>query len=340
MQLLEDNTAPLIHRLKTEKGLKIVITTHHKPDGDAMGSSLGLWGFLKLLQHQVQVITPTDYPHFLHWMPGHSEVLIYENHEKKCKSITDSADIIFCLDFNDLKRINDYGKAVDDSKAQKVMIDHHREPTGFDNYRFWTYEASSTCELIYEFISKTGLVDTITPQIADCLYTGIMTDTGSFRFRGTSATTHRTIAHLIDKGANNSIIHENVYDTNSLLRLKMMGYILYEKLEILPAYNTALIYLTREEIARFDVKTGDTEGFVNYGLSIEGIKLSVIIIDRTKLVKMSFRSKGEFPCNEFARDHFDGGGHKNASGGQSTESLDSTILKFTEVLALYKDQLK
>ena len=167
-----------------------------------------------------------------------------------------------------------------------------------------------------------------------------MTDTGSFRYRGTSPTTHRIIAELIEKGANNSYIHEMVYDSNTHMRLKMMGYILYEKLEILPAYNTALVYLTREELSRFNVKTGDTEGFVNYGLSIEGIKLSALIIDRTKLVKMSFRSKGDFSCNEFARDHFDGGGHKNAAGGQSTTTLEETISRFTEVLALYKEQLK
>lgn len=340
MQFIQDSTDRLIEMLHSNEALKIVVTTHHKPDGDAMGSSLGLFAYLKQLGHTVHLITPTDYPRFLHWMPGHKDVIIYEGNEKRCNLITEEAHFIFCLDFNDLKRINEYGPVVEKSKAEKVMIDHHREPSNFDNYRYWTYEASSTSELIYEFIKKCGHTDKITSKIADCLYTGIMTDTGSFRYRGTSSNTHRTIAELIDKGAQNSLIHELVYDSNTMLRLKMMGYVLYEKIEILQAYNTALIYLTREELARFDIKTGDTEGFVNYGLSIEGIKLSVLIIDRTKLVKMSFRSKGDFPCNEFARDHFEGGGHKNAAGGQSSDTLENTIVKFTEVLKLYKNQLQ
>lgn len=340
IQFIQDNTDTLITKLHGAESLNIVVTTHHKPDGDAMGSSLALFLYLKQLNHNVTLITPTDYPRFLHWMPGHNDVVVFDFHEKKCKTITEKADYIFCLDFNDLKRINEYGLVVGSSIAEKIMIDHHREPSGFDNYRFWTYEASSTSELIYEFIKKCGHTDKITSEIADCLYTGIMTDTGSFRYRGTSSNTHRTIAELIDKGARNSLIHELVYDTNTVLRLKMMGFVLYEKLEILEAYNTALVYLTREELARFDIKTGDTEGFVNYGLSLEGIKLSVLIVDRTKLVKMSFRSKGEFACNEFARDHFEGGGHKNAAGGQSSDSLEATIVRFTEVIKLYKDQLQ
>lgn len=336
MQLLQNNTSPLIEDLHGTNSLNIVVTTHHKPDGDAMGSSLGLYNYLQLLGHKVSIITPTDYPAFLHWMPGHKDVIIFEEQEKLCENLTENADFIFCLDFNDLKRINEFGPIVEKSKAKKIMIDHHREPSGFDDFRFWTYEASSTCELIYEFIQVSNDLDKINGQIADCLYTGMMTDTGSFRYRGTSATTHRIVADLIDKGANNSHIHEMVYDSNTLMRLKMMGYILYEKIEILEEYNTALIHLNRDDLARFQIKTGDTEGFVNFGLSIEGIKFSVLIIDRTKLVKMSFRSKGDFSCNEFARNHFEGGGHRNAAGGQSTLSLEATVEKFLDVLKNYK----
>jgi phosphoesterase RecJ-like protein len=339
MQLLQNNTQPLIADLRGSNPLNIVVTTHHKPDGDAMGSSLGLYNYLKQLSHNVSIITPTDYPAFLHWMPGHEYVIIFEGSESKCEVLTEAADYIFCLDFNDLKRINEFGPIVGKSKAKKVMIDHHREPSGFDNYRFWTYEASSTCELIYEFIQLAGDIDKIDNRIADCLYTGMMTDTGSFRYRGTSATTHRIVANLLDKGARNSQIHELVYDSNTITRLKMMGYILYEKIEILEEYNTALIHLNRDDLARFHIKTGDTEGFVNFGLSIEGIKFSVLIIDRTKLVKMSFRSKGEFSCNEFAKKHFEGGGHKNAAGGQSTLTLEATVQKFLEVLKPYKEEL-
>jgi len=339
MQLLQNNTKPLIEDLHGSIPLNIVVTTHHKPDGDAMGSSLGLYNYLNILGHNVAIITPTDYPAFLHWMPGHDDVIIFEGHEKNCESLTEEADIIFCLDFNDLKRINEFGPIVGRSKAKKVMIDHHREPSGFDDYRFWTYEASSTCELIYEFIRLSGDFDKIDNHIADCLYTGMMTDTGSFRYRGTSATTHRIVADLLDKGARNSQIHELVYDSNTIMRLKMMGYILYEKIEILEEFNTALIHLNRDDLARFHIKTGDTEGFVNFVLSIEGIKFSVLIIDRTKLVKMSFRSKGEFSCNEFAKKHFEGGGHKNAAGGQSTDTLEATVERFLDVLKGYKSEL-
>lgn len=339
MQLLENNTAVLIKDLHKRTNLNLVVTTHHKPDGDAMGSSLAMADYLKALGHRVKVITPTDYPGFLHWMHGHASVLIFEGNETLCKQHVSSADYVFCLDFNDLKRINELGPVVDASKAKKVMIDHHREPSGFDDYRFWTYEASSSCELVYEFIHHAGDLHLINNHIADSLYTGMMTDTGSFRYRGTSARTHRIVADLLDRGARNSQIHEWVYDSNTLMRLKMMGYILYEKIEILEEYNTALIHLNRDDLARFQIKTGDTEGFVNFGLSIEGIKFSVLIIDRTKLVKMSFRSKGDFSCNEFAKKHFDGGGHKNAAGGQSTDSLEQTVERFLEVIKQYKDDL-
>ncbi len=339
MLFLQDNTVELISRLHEGSKLSIVVTTHHKPDGDAMGSSLALFGYLTALGHSVRVITPTDYPSFLHWMPNHEDVLIYEEKEVICSELTLQADLIFCVDFNDLKRINQFGAVVAKADAKKVMIDHHLEPAGFDDYRFWTVEASSSCELVYDFIKKANDTHLINQNIANCLYTGMMTDTGSFRYRGTSSNTHRIIADLIDRGAQNSLIHELVYDTNTVTRLKLMGFILYEKIEILSEFNTALIHLSHDELMRFDIRTGDTEGFVNFGLSIDGIRFSVLIIDRTKLVKMSFRSKGDFSCNEFARAHFEGGGHKNAAGGQSNKSLDETVAKFKEILPTYKDQL-
>jgi len=339
MHFLQDTTEELIEKIHGSLKLAIVVTTHHKPDGDAMGSSLALNGYLTALGHAVSVITPTDYPSFLHWMPNHDDVIIFEEKEAYCSTLTLKADLIFCVDFNDLKRINNFGLVVAKSQAQKVMIDHHLEPSGFDDYRFWTVEASSSCELVYEFIRKANDTNLINQSIANCLYTGMMTDTGSFRYRGTSSNTHRIIADLIDKGAQNSLIHELVYDTNTMMRLKLMGFILYHKIEILSEFNTALIHLSHEELMRFEIRTGDTEGFVNFGLSIEGIRFSVLIIDRTKLVKMSFRSKGDFSCNEFARAYFEGGGHKNAAGGQSTSSLEATVARFKEILPLYKDQL-
>ncbi|NUM32788.1 MAG: DHH family phosphoesterase [Bacteroidetes bacterium] len=340
MHLIEDTTQKLVKKLHSGKNLKIVITTHHKPDGDALGSSLAMYFYLNSLGHISTVITPTDYPKFLHWMPGNEDVLIFEENKKMCLNLVEQADLIFCLDFNDLLRINELGEPVKNAKAEKVMIDHHLDPVKFDDYRFRSHLASSTCELVYNFIKKSGDTEKISSQIADCIYTGIMTDTGSFKFSGTTSETHRIIADLIDKGAKNTMIHEFVYDTNSLSRLKMMGYILYHKIEIIPELKTVLISLSKEELAEYNIKTGDTEGFVNYGLSIEGIKLSVLIIDRTRLVKISFRSKGDFACNEFAKKHFEGGGHKNAAGGQSSTTLEETIKKFREIIPLYKKQLQ
>lgn len=321
-------------------GSKVVITTHHKPDADALGSSLALYHFLAEEGLDVRVITPTDYAHFIAWMPGNDKVLIYEGHEDEAEKLTMEADVIFCLDFNDLSRINEYGKVVEASSAVKVMIDHHRSPGGFDDYRFWTIDTSSTSELIYEFILKCAGDEVIDKNIADCIYAGMMADTGSFRFSSTSARTHEIVAALMRKGMNPTPIHEAIQDSFSLRRYRLMGFVLYEKLHLIPEYNTALVYLTREELQKFNVQTGDTEGFVNYGLGIEGVKMSALIIDRTKLVKMSFRSKGNFPCNELASKHFNGGGHLNAAGGASHDTLENVVRKFKEVLPEFAEFLK
>ncbi len=304
-----------------------------------MGSSLALYHFLAEQGLEVQVITPTDYAPFIHWLPGNDKVLIYENHEEKAKEITDNADIIFCLDFNDLSRINEYGDVVAQASAIKVMIDHHRDPSGFEDYRFWTIDVSSTCELIYDFIDKCGGVELIDETIGVCLYTGIIADTGSFRFSSTSPKTHEIAAELKRRGVNTTKIHELLYDTFSLRRYRLMGYVLQEKLKIFPQYKTALVVLSHEDLAKFNVQTGDTEGFVNFGLGIEGIKLSALIIDRTKLIKMSFRSKGDFPCNELAAKYFNGGGHLNASGGFSKESLEEVEKTFMNALPEFKKWL-
>lgn len=287
----------------------------------------------------VVVVSPTDYPEFLFWMPGHDQVVNYETHPSLAQKAVMEADLIFCLDFNDLKRINQFGFDVANASAIKVMIDHHRDPADFDDYRFWSLNTSSTCELIYDLILKTSGLQTINRDIASCLYAGIMADTGSFRFDSTSSQTHRAVANLIDKGADSAKIHALLLDDFSLSRFKMMGYVLYEKLEVLPELNTALVYLTRDELQKFDVKTGDTEGFVNFGLSIKGVVFSTLIIDRTVLVKMSFRSQGKFPCHEFAARHFNGGGHLNAAGGSSTDTLEATVEKFKKELKQYKSVL-
>jgi len=338
---LEDNTSSIVGQLKKGTDAKVLITTHHKPDADALGSSLGLWHFLVNRGIDAKVVTPTDYPHFLHWMPGESEVINFEQQTEKSADLVDQADIIFCLDFNHLHRINDLGVLVGASKATKIMIDHHRAPQDFDDYRLWTIETSSASELVHKFISNCDGLDEINKDIASCLYAGIMTDTGSFRFSSTSSNTHRVIADLIDHGAVNFQIHEAISDNFSFRRFRLMGYVLYKKLLILKEYNTALVALSKEDLEMFNVQSGDTEGFVNFGLSIKGIKLSALIIDRTKLVKMSFRSKGDFPCNELSAKFFNGGGHLNAAGGGSSETLEAVVEKFREkVLPFYSEQLK
>ncbi|MEX8548030.1 MAG: bifunctional oligoribonuclease/PAP phosphatase NrnA [Mucilaginibacter sp.] len=319
---------------------KIVITTHHKPDGDALGSSLGLYHYLKQKQHQVQVITPTDYPDFLQWMPGNDDVMIYTEKKEQSAALIEQADLIFCLDFNSLSRINEMGELVQLSSAKKIMVDHHLDPENFDDFRHWRTSASSAAQLVYEFIAELlGDKNSITADIATCLYTGIMTDSGSFRFPTTTSTVHRIAADLIDLGADNATIHELVYDHASENRLRFLGFCLSEKLEILHEYNTALITVSKADLNRFNINTGDTEGIVNYALSIEGIRLAAFIIERPDKIKLSLRSSGTFPANEICKKYFHGGGHRNAAGGQSESTLEEVIHQFKTLLPEYKNLL-
>ncbi len=319
---------------------RVVITTHHKPDGDALGSSLGLYNYLIQLGHHVQVVPPTDYPEFLAWMPGNEEVLIYTEQPEKAAELIAAAELIFCLDFNALSRINEMGELVRASGAYKVMIDHHLEPEDFDDYRHWNINACATAQLIYDFIvNQLNDKDRITADVATCLYTGIMTDSGSFRFPQTTSAVHRIVADLIDAGAVNWRIHELIYSSSSENRLRFLGHCLSNKLEVLPEYHTAIITVSREELKQFDIATGDTEGVVNYAMSITGVKLAAFFVERTDKVKLSLRSKAEFPANEICKKYFNGGGHRNAAGGQSTESLEATVQQFKSILPAYKTLL-
>lgn len=339
MQTL-NNIAELKPLLLANPAPKIVITTHHKPDADALGSSLGLYNFLKELGISSTVVSPTDYGDFLSWLPGEQMVLNFEAEGDKAIQAVEEAGFVFCLDFNALKRINKLGEIVQQSSAKKVMIDHHLEPEGFADYALWNTKVSSTCELIYEFIRLLGETEKITKEIASCLYAGIMTDTGGFRHSSTYPSTHRVTAELLEKGAEPNKIFESIYDNYSESRTRFIGFCLSEKLQIIPEYHTALICVTAEELKRFNVITGDSEGLVNYGLSIKDIKLSVLIVDRTILRKMSFRSKGDFPANEFARKYFNGGGHFSAAGGESTEQLEVVEAKFKQVIKEYATLLQ
>ncbi len=318
----------------------IVITTHHKPDGDAMGSSLGLYNYLIQKGHYVRVITPTDYPVFLQWLPNNPEVIIYTEKPEQSQQLVANADLIFCLDFNWLSRINELGEFVRSSKAPKVMIDHHLEPEGFDDYRHWTINACATAQLVYDFIvSIMGERQLINKDVATCLYTGIMTDSGSFRFPATTAEVHHIVADLISLGAENSRIHQLVYDNFSENRLRFLGHCLLNKMEVLTEYNAALITVGKEELKQYQITTGDTEGVVNYALSINGIRLAALIIERPDRVKLSLRSTGDFPANEICKKYFSGGGHRNAAGGVSDEKLEAVVLQFKTILPEYKTLL-
>ncbi len=319
---------------------KVVILTHFKPDADALGSSLGLWGYLRKKGHQVQVITPSDYPDFLSWMPGNDHVLIYQkDRASQAQALIEGADMVFCLDFSSLKRINDLGEMVERSKAKRVLIDHHLEPEAFADFEQWDGTAASTAELVYKLIQQLGDEALVDADIANCLYAGLMTDTGGFRHSNTTHEVFLVAAGLVAHGADPFRVSKLIYDSNNLERLRLMGFVLWEKLQVIPEYRTAYITLSAEELRKFSSQTGDTEGLVNFGLSIKGIKLSVLISDRKENIKLSFRSLGDFSVNELARRHFDGGGHRNAAGGQTTLTLEETLKKFLDLLPLYKDQL-
>ncbi|MDB5135291.1 MAG: bifunctional oligoribonuclease/PAP phosphatase NrnA [Mucilaginibacter sp.] len=319
---------------------RIVITTHHKPDGDAMGSSLGLYNYLIQQGHHAKVITPTDYPDFLAWLPGNEEVIIYTDNTELSAALVADAELIFCLDFNTLSRINELGELVRESEAFKIMIDHHLEPEDFDDYRHWDINACATAQLVYDFIAnKLYNKAMVNKDVATCLYTGIMTDSASFRLPNTTSAVHRIAADLIDAGAVNWRIHELVYSNSSESRLRFLGHCLSEKLEVLHEFNTAIITVNEQELEKYDVITGDTEGIVNYALSITGIRLAAFIVERTDKVKLSLRSRGDFPANDICKKYFNGGGHRNAAGGVSTDSLEEVIKQFKLILPEYKKLL-
>jgi len=319
---------------------KAVIVTHFKPDADALGSSLGLAGYLKKKGHQVKVITPSDYPDFLTWMPGNNEVLIYQKEKSKlAEAFVNESDVIFCLDFSSLKRIDGLGEMVSAAPAKKVLIDHHLEPEKCADFEQWDIAAASTAELVFDLIQEVGDDHLINADIANCLYAGLMTDTGGFRHPNTTHKVFLTASALVAKGADPSRVSKLIYDTNTLERLRLMGFVLSEKLHVLPEYRTAYITLSSEELKKYGSQTGDTEGLVNFGLSIKGIRLSVLISDRKDNIKLSFRSLGDFSVNDLARQHFEGGGHKNAAGGQTNLTLEQTLKKFLDLLPQYKEEL-
>jgi phosphoesterase RecJ-like protein len=319
----------------------IVIVTHKNPDGDALGSSLALYGYLKKITPSVRVIVPNEFPHYFKWMPYADTILNFDTHKDEATQLLQQADLIFTLDFNHFSRVGaDMQQVLETTSAVKVMIDHHLEPDNYAKFVYSDSNMSSTAQMIYHFIEMMDDLELIDEEIATNMYTGIMTDTGSFRYRSTTATTHRIIASLIERGANNTEIHQKIYDTNSYHRLQLLATAL-NQLVVFPDYRTAYLILDKKSLEKHHVKKGDYEGFVNYALSIESIVLAAIFVETPdeNFVKISFRSKGTFSVNEFARMHFHGGGHTNAAGGKSFDTLEQTVKKFIATLDTYKKQL-
>lgn len=313
---------------------------HQKPDGDALGSTLGLYHFLTNLGHDVTVISPTNWAFFLNWMPGADQVIDYEKNTALANSIIEKADTLFCLDFNVMYRTKNMEQVLMDADCTKILIDHHRQPQEevFD-YGVSNIYKSSTCEMVYDLIIESGYASLLDKNIATCLYTGLMTDTGSFRFPSTTAPVHLAAAHFKELGIDHTTIHENIYDSFQEERLRFLGNCLLNRMEVFYEYNAALMAIPQSDLLKYNTQTGDTEGFVNYLLSISGIRLAGLVIDRGVERKWSFRSKGNFDVNTFARTHFNGGGHKNAAGGFTLDSLESTVKEFTNVLPMYKNEL-
>jgi phosphoesterase RecJ-like protein len=319
-----------------DKPATVVIIPHKNPDGDAMGSCLAWQGMLNQLGHSTSVIAPNDYPTFLHWLPGHDGVLIYENDQELADKLIAGADVVFTLDFNTLKRIDQMGARVAESAAKKVMIDHHQEPDDYADIMFSNPAIGSTCEFVFQIIDAMGLAKHINQDIASCLYTGIVTDTGSFRFPSVTSATHRAVATLIDAGANHSEIHEKIKDNARPDRLKLLG-IALKNMVFISEYKTAYITISQDELDACNYQKGDTEGFVNYGLSVAGIEMAVLMTESKKeeMIKISFRSKGDLAVNLFAKTYFEGGGHINAAGGKSDKSLRETEAYFLKSLAAF-----
>lgn len=319
---------------------KIAVIPHKNPDGDAIGSTLALCHYLRNNGHEAIIVAPNDFPKFLKWMPGAGAILNFERENSQSKTILENAEVIFTLDFNHLGRVGQMTEFLEKAAATFVMVDHHQEPTDYAKIMYSDVSMSSTCEMVYHLLEYLDAVDEITADMANCIYTGIMTDTGSFKFKATTSTTHRIVADLIDKGAENTAIHHRIYDTNSPSRLHLLGCAL-KNMVILEEYNTTYITLSQDELDTYNFTKGDTEGFVNYGLTLENIRFAVIFIENKEegIIKISFRSVGDFSVNDFSRRFFQGGGHTNAAGGKSDVSIAETTTYFESLLPKFKTAL-
>ena len=327
----------IIRLLGTPK--KILLTTHTNPDGDAIGSSLAMYGYLKKKGHDVSVMIPDPDPAFLHWMPFHSSIIVFREQKEICLAAIEEAEVIFSLDYNGLGRLSEAGEPVRNSKAVKILIDHHRDPAPDFTHVLSFVETSSTSELVYDFIDGCGDSALLDADIASCIYAGIITDTGSFSYSCNYEKTYLITADLYRHGIDGEHIHRLVYDTYSEGRLRLLGFSISEKLVVLHEFHTAYIYLSKEDLERFDYQVGDTEDVVNYALSVSGINLAALFTERDGVVRISLRSKGNFSVNDIARKYFNGGGHVNAAGANSYVSLEETVRIFVDMLPDYREKL-
>ncbi len=330
-----------LYKLLNEKELKIVIIGHKNPDGDAVGSSLALYHYLFLKKHQVHCMMPDALPPSIKWLLGAERILDYSTQKSRCRKYLREADCIFCLDFNSLSRTEGMQDDLRKANAAKFMIDHHPNPA-VDEFDFvWSdTEASATAELVFRFIEQAGDKELINKHIAEALFTGVMTDTGSFAHGCKRSSPFEITAFLITKGLDVTRVHDLVYNSKSESQLKLLGHALYNCLTVIPDYRTAYIALDSDDLQRFSYKKGDTEGLVNYALSLENVIFAVMLVQREDLIRLSFRSKGDFAVNDIARKYFEGGGHKNAAGGNSYKSMDETITEFLDILENYAEELR
>lgn len=331
---MDNNRIGKVSKLLEDRQQSVGIIMHSNPDGDAIGSSLALCGFLKTQGYsRVHVIAPNTYASFLHWMPGNDRIIIAEKEKEKALNIIANAALLFFLDFNGFGRTDQLEKPLAASKASKVMIDHHPEPEeeGFDVVISDT-AASSTAEMVYEVISALGEEDAVTLDIAQCIYAGIVTDTGSFSYGCNNPRTYEIVARLMEKGVDGARLHRLIYSTYSFDRMRLLGFCLSEKLKVMEDCQAAYISLTKNELKRFNYEEGDAEGVVNYALNIKGIKLAALFMEKDDHVKVSFRSSGNVDVNHLARTHYHGGGHINAAGGKSFLDMENTLIEFMSLV--------
>lgn len=318
--------------------MKVVIVTHRNPDGDALGSSLGFKLFLEKKGHEVSFISPNAYTHNLKWIPDSENIMVYESPivKKICEARIKSAELIFCLDFNALSRLETLGEAIKGSEALKVMIDHHQQPESFAALAFSNTSYCATAEMVYDIIADMEQTDLVDARIAECFYVGLATDNGFFQFNNTTPNAHFVAGELVKKGARPDYVSEKVNNIFRETRLRFFGYCLNEKLKLVKNGQVAYMLVNQAEIKKFNLQAGDSEGLVNYPFKIEGVKVSVYFSEEPDRVKISFRSRGEIDVNTFARTYFDGGGHRNAAGGMSISNLANVEKKFLEALETLK----